>query len=116
MDFVSGERVIKKELLSEVLTEIHGLPRFGIELFMNKQIIARKLSIVVSYWPHVTQSRKTEKLGFWKGIRAEWRMLADLLQLDYPLVLILQTYHLLKLRKPTARTKTARDLLLQYMS
>ncbi len=98
LDFVSGERVIKRELLSEVLTEIHGLPRFGIELFMNKQIIARQLPIAISYWPHVTQSRKTEKIGYWKGIRAEWRMLADLLQLDYPLVLVLQTIHLLSLR------------------
>lgn len=98
LDFVSGERVIRKELLSEALEEIHGLPRFGIEVFMNRQIIARKLSIAVTHWPHVTQSRKTEKIGYWKGIRAEWRMIADLLQVAYPLVLISQTYHLLSLR------------------
>jgi glycosyltransferase involved in cell wall biosynthesis len=98
LDFVSGERVIRKELLSEVLDEIHGLPRFGIEVFMNRQIIARRLSIAVTHWPKVTQSRKTEKLGFWNGLRAEWRMIADLLQVSYPLVLILQTYHLLSLR------------------
>lgn len=98
LDFISGERVIRKELLSEVLEEIHGLPRFGIEVFMNRQIIARQLSIAVTHWPHVTQSRKTEKLGFWKGLRAEWRMIADLLQVAYPLVLVSQTYHLLSLR------------------
>ncbi len=98
LDFVSGERVIRKELLSEVLEEIHGLPRFGIEVFMNRQIIARQLSVAVTCWPHVTQSRKTEKLGFWKGILSEWRMIADLLQVAYPLVLISQTYHLLSLR------------------
>ena len=98
LDFVSGERVIRKELLSEVLEEIHRLPRFGIEVFMNSQIIARRLSIAVTHWPQVTQSRKTEKLGFWKGIRAEWRMIVDLLQVAYPYVLILQTYHMLSLR------------------
>jgi hypothetical protein len=98
LDFVSGERVIRKEILSEVLEEIHGLPRFGIEVFMNRQIIARQLSIAVTHWPRVAQSRKTEKLGFWKGIRAEWRMIADLLQVAYPLMLISQTYHLLSLR------------------
>jgi len=98
LDFVSGERVISKSLLSEVLEEIHRLPRFGIEVFMNHQIIARQLSIQVIRWPHVTQSRKTEKLGLLKGMLAEWRMIIDLLQVAYPLVLISQTYHLLLLR------------------
>jgi hypothetical protein len=52
----------------------------------------------VTHWPHVTQARKTEKLGFWKGVRAEWRMVADLLKLTYPLALLSQTYHLFSLR------------------
>ncbi len=107
LDFISGERVIRKELLSEVLEELHGLPRFGIEVFMNRQIISRRLSIVVTHWPHVTQSRKTEKLGFWKGLRAEWRMIADLLQIAYPLVLLSQTYHLLSLRANHTGAKTS---------
>jgi glycosyltransferase involved in cell wall biosynthesis len=98
LDFISGERVIRKELLSEALKEIHGLPRFGIEVFMNNRIIARKYSIAVTHWPHVTQSRKIEKLGYLKGIRAELRMIADLLQIAYPLVLISQSYQLLLLR------------------
>ncbi len=103
LDFVSGERVISKEVFSEALEEIHGLPRFGIEIFMNGRIIARRLSITVTYWPDVTQSRKTEKLGYWKGIRAEWRMIADLLQIAYPFALISQTCHLLSLRANHAR-------------
>lgn len=98
LDFVSGERVIRKEILSKTLSEINGLPRFGIEVFMNSQIIAHRLSIAVTRWPDVTQSRKTEKLGYWKGMLAEWRMIADLFQVVYPLVLISQTYHLLALR------------------
>jgi glycosyltransferase involved in cell wall biosynthesis len=102
LDFISGERVIRKELLSEALEDIYELPRFGIEVFMNRRIIAHQLSISVTHWPHVTQSRKIEKLGFWKGLRAEWRMMVDLLQVAYPSVLISQTYHLLSLR--TIRT------------
>lgn len=98
LDFVSGERVIRKELLSDALDEIFELPRFGIEVFMNRKIIALQLSISVAHWPGVTQSRKTEKLGYWRGIRAEWRMVADLLQVVYPVLLISQTYHLLSLR------------------
>ena len=106
LDFVSGERVISRSLLSEAQEEIHRLPRFGIEIFMNHRIIARRLSIAVTHWPHVTQARKTEKLGFWKGIRAEWRMIADLLQVAYPLVLISQIYHLLSLRVPHTHAVT----------
>lgn len=98
LDFVSGERVVKKTLLSEVLQEVHGLPRFGVEVFMNRRIIARRLPIAVTHWPHVTQARKTEKLGYWRGMRAEWRMIADLLKAVYPLALISQTFQMLRLR------------------
>lgn len=98
LDFVSGERVVKKTSLSEVLQDVHGLPRFGVEVFMNRRIIARQLPIAVTHWPHVTQARKTEKLGYWKGIRAEWRMIADLLKAVYPLALISQTFQMLRLR------------------
>jgi glycosyltransferase involved in cell wall biosynthesis len=98
LDFVSGERVISKKLLSEAQEEMHRLPRFGIEIFMNRLIIARRLSIAVTHWPHVTQARKTEKLGLWKGIRAECRMIADLLQVAYPLALLSQIFQLLSLQ------------------
>ena len=98
LDFVSGERVLRKELLGEVLEEIRGLPRFGIEVYMNRLIIAQQLTIAVVRWPQVSQSRKTEKLGFWKGIRAELRMIADLLDVVYPRVLLSQTWQLLSLQ------------------
>jgi hypothetical protein len=98
LDFISGERVIRKELLSEVLEEVFVLPRFGVEVFINRKIIARQLSISVTHWLHVTQSRKAEKLGYWKGFMAEWRMIGDLFLAEYPLLLISQIYHLLLLR------------------
>ena len=98
LDFVSGERVLRKELLGEVLEEIRGLPRFGIEVYMNRLIIAQQLTIAVVRWPQVSQSRKTEKLGYWKGLRAEWRMIADLLDVVYPRVLLSQTWQLLSLQ------------------
>ncbi|PLZ01287.1 glycosyl transferase [Burkholderia sp. WAC0059] len=119
LDFVSGERVVRKELLGEALKEIHGLPRFGIEVFMNHLIITRRLSVAVVHWPHVTQARKTEKLGYWKGIRAEWRMIADLLKVTYPLALFSQTVRLFFLRVDHAdrapfsvRIKNPRDNML----
>ena len=102
LDFVSGERVISRKLLSEAQAEMHRLPRFGIEIFMNRRIIARRLSIAVTHWPRVAQARKTQKLGLWRGIRAEWRMIVDLLQVAYPLALLSQIYRLLSLRADRA--------------
>ncbi|WP_118181082.1 glycosyltransferase family 2 protein [Paraburkholderia phosphatilytica] len=98
LDFVSGERVVKKALLAEALDEMHGLPRFGVEMFMNRRIIERRLPIAVTHWLDVTQARKTEKLGYWRGVRAEWRMIADLMKATYPLALISQTLRLMVLR------------------
>ena len=98
LDFVSGERVIRKDLLSDALNEIQQLPRFGIEIFMNRQIIQKQMAIAVTFWPGVRQSRKVEKLGFWKGIRAEWAMIANLLQVANPFVLVLQISGLLSLQ------------------
>jgi glycosyltransferase involved in cell wall biosynthesis len=100
IDFVSGERVVDRRLLADVLHEIHALPRFGIEVFMNKRIIAARLPVAVANWRDVTQSRKTEKLGWWRGTLAEWRMVFDLMDAVYPLELLTQTLHLALLRRP----------------
>jgi glycosyltransferase involved in cell wall biosynthesis len=100
IDFVSGERVVGKALLSEVLHDIRALPRFGIEVFMNKRIIAARLPVAIADWTQVTQSRKTEKLGWWRGVRAEWRMVFDLMDAVYPIELLSQTLRLAALRLP----------------
>jgi glycosyltransferase involved in cell wall biosynthesis len=102
IDFVSGERVVEKALLADVLHDIHALPRFGIEVFMNKRIIAARLPIAIAHWRAVTQSRKTEKLGWWRGVLAEWRMVFDLMDAVYPIELLAQTMHLAALRAPAA--------------
>ena len=98
IDFVSGERVVDKRLLADVLQDIHALPRFGIEVFMNKRIIAARLPVAIANWRAVTQSRKTEKLGWRRGVLAEWRMVFDLMDAVYPLELLTQTMHLALLR------------------
>ena len=110
LDFVSGERVFRKELLSDALEDIRRLPRFGIELFINRRIIARRLSIAVTYWPDVTQARKTEKLGHWQGVLAECRMLADLASVPFPFAMISQPFRMLSLRaKPTQLSEGSRS-------
>jgi glycosyltransferase involved in cell wall biosynthesis len=103
LDFVSGERVVPRVLLSAALHDINLLPRFGIEMFMNRRIIDRGLRLAVTRWAHVSQARKTAKLGYRLGLLAECRMLLDLLTLSYPFGLVTQSRDLLKLRVKTAR-------------
>ena len=102
LDFVSGERVLKRDFLATLLDEIGTLPRFGIEVFMNRRIIDRRLGIHVTRWDQVTQTRKTDKVGLWRGIRAEWRMVRDLLRVAPPLELLAQSWHMSRLRRPQA--------------
>jgi len=99
IDFVSGERVVDRDLLADVLHDIDKLPRFGIEVFMNKRIIAAGLPIEIAHWRSVTQSRKTEKLGWWRGVLAEWRMVFDLTGVVHPLDLLAQSIYLARLRR-----------------
>ena len=110
IDFVSGERVVDRRLLVDVLHDIHALPRFGIEVFMNKRIIAARLPVAIANWRAVTQSRKTEKLGWWRGVRAEWRMVFDLMDAVYPLELLTQTMHLAVLRTAAEPVAALQDL------
>lgn len=98
LDFVSGERVVEKSLLTEALKSADSLPRFGIEVFMNKLIIQKKLPIAVVDWRDVTQARKVEKLGFWRGTGAEIRMVFDIFRVLYPFAAVLQTYRMCMLR------------------
>jgi glycosyltransferase involved in cell wall biosynthesis len=101
LDFVSGERVVRRALLAEALTGMQPLPRFGIEVVMNRRIIAERLPVAVVRWSGVTQARKTEKLGLLPGLRAEWRMLCDLVRATWPLELVGQSWRLLALREQT---------------
>jgi len=107
IDFVSGERVVDRRLLADVLQDIDKLPRFGIEVFMNKRIIAARLPIAIAHWRAVTQSRKTEKLGWARGVLAEWRMVVDLMDAVHPLELLVQTIRLARLR-PARRARWRR--------
>lgn len=102
LDFVSGERVVPRRLLAAVLEQSSALPRFGVEVLMNRAIIAERLPIAVADWRGVTQARKAEKLGWWKGQVAEARMIVEIARAVYPLAAIAQTCRLIQLRVPTA--------------
>lgn len=97
LDFVSGERVLHVSLLANSLRNAYELPRFGIEVYMNTLIIQKQLTIAAVDWCDVTQARKIEKIGFWRGSFAEMRMIFDVLRVKYPAAALVQTCQMLRL-------------------
>lgn len=78
LDYISGERVMPRALLADRLTELERLPRFGLEVFMNRLWLAEGLGIAVVDWPDVASPMKAEKQGGLKGVLADVAMMRDI--------------------------------------
>ncbi len=98
LDFTSGERVIPKSLLADVLHEINKLPKFGIESYMNQLIIKRRMRLAVVKWKEVTHMRKADKYGFIKGTLGDLKMSLDVLRVLSPWAVIQMNRALIKQR------------------
>lgn len=97
LDFVSGERVFSKTFLTDHLENIRQLPGFGLESYMNRLIIEHHYRVRIVTWNTVTHARKTQKIGFWKGLREEIRMLFKILKVLSLREIIYQNYQLYSL-------------------
>lgn len=79
IDFLSGERVFPKKLISEHLDEIKKLPSYGLETFMNGLIIKNRYRIQVVHWDNVLSPWKSWKVGklrgFWGEIKMNYQIL-----------------------------------------
>jgi glycosyltransferase involved in cell wall biosynthesis len=95
LDFVSGERVVAKEIVAECLAEIEKLPRFGVEVFMNRCIIKQRLKIAIVRFENVINTRKTEKMGWWRGTYADCKTVLDVLKVVSPFEIVLQNFRML---------------------
>lgn len=76
VDLVSGERAITKNILEE-LGEYEE-SRFGFESLLNEYIIKNKLSFQVVRWNNVKIATKQDKLGFWKALQGELKMIKEI--------------------------------------
>jgi glycosyltransferase involved in cell wall biosynthesis len=80
LDYVSGERVLDREMFAGRLEEIEALPGFGLEVYINKLLTMRGSRIRVVRWDGVSSPYKSTKYGFWTGATAEVRMLRNIAQ------------------------------------
>ena len=95
IDYISGERVMRRDLLASRADELLSLPKFGLEVFINKLWIAQGLHIAVVRWPGVESPMKHEKCGGWiDGLKADAAMLGDIFHTVTPIETLRQVLSL----------------------
>ena len=77
LDYISGERVLPKALIGPP-EALRALPRFGLEMHLNRRLIAAGARLAVVRWPEVASPWKGAKRGRWAGLAADVRMLSDM--------------------------------------
>lgn len=81
IDYVSGERVFKKNMLDGHLENMRKLPGYGLESYMNDIIISKKLRISSVSWENVAQTTKARKIGRLSGFLGELKMIFQIIRL-----------------------------------
>jgi glycosyltransferase involved in cell wall biosynthesis len=74
IDWISGERVIPRELLADPLIWSKPKISYSLETLMNKSLLDKKATFYSVYLPNVFCTPKTEKIGFIKGWLGEFKM------------------------------------------
>ncbi len=113
LDFVSGERLIPASLIKPFVADMERLPRWGGEAFINTLITTEALSIAVIDWKTVFNIRKAQKVGLWRGLLAEYTMVADVFRLLTPWRVVGQNLAMLGLIKKAPRTQTVRFMAME---
>lgn len=78
LDYISGERVMPRVMLRGREEAMRALPRFGVEVFLNRLWIGAGARVAVVRWPGVRSPSKGSKLGRWRGLAADLGMMRDI--------------------------------------
>lgn len=105
LDFVSGERVVPRRLLSDASETMTSMPRWSGEVFMNERIIRRRMRVAIVDWIGVSHTPKRLKAGAWRGAIDDLRMVGDALKMLSPAGVIRQNLALLELSRPMSRAR-----------
>lgn len=90
LDYISGERVLPRAVLADRLDALDELPRFGLEVFMNRIWIDEGFTVAVVQWPEVSSPLKSAKQGRWAGIVSDVHMLGDIFRTIPPMQILRQ--------------------------
>ncbi len=99
LDFVSGERVLPRALFGDPAATLADLPRWGCEVFINELIIEQAFRVAIVDWPGVLHTPKHRKVGAWRGVREDFRMVGDTLRVLSPVGVVRQHVELHRLTR-----------------
>lgn len=68
IDYLSGERILKKTAIVPFLPEMERLPSYGLEVFLNRIIIRNQMRLSIVQWPNVENVFHQHKDGWIKGV------------------------------------------------
>lgn len=77
LDYISGERVMRREMLLPWLNRMAGLKGFGLEVFLNRLWIADRARVAVVGLAAISPS-KAAKQGLLRGILGDVGMMRDI--------------------------------------
>jgi glycosyltransferase involved in cell wall biosynthesis len=77
LDYISGERVMRREMLLPWLNRMAGLKGFGLEVFLNRLWIADRARVAVVGLAAISPS-KAAKQGLLRGIAGDLGMMRDI--------------------------------------
>lgn len=98
LDYISGERALKRDLLIGQDEALRHLPKFGFEVFLNALVVKAAAPLAVVRLPGVKSPLKSVKYGFWTGVWGDILMLRDLMRAVPPLGLVAQVRRMRRLR------------------
>ena len=98
LDYISGERALRRDLLIGQDDALRKLPKFGFEVFLNSLILKTHAPLAVVRLPGVKSPLKSTKYGLWTGVKGDISMMRDLFHAVPPLGLVRQISQMRKLR------------------
>lgn len=98
LDYISGERALRRDLLQGQEEALRRLPKFGFEVFLNALVLKAAAPLAVVRLPGVKSPLKSAKYGVWAGIKGDIGMMRDLFRAVPPLGLLRQILAMRRLR------------------
>lgn len=90
LDYISGERCFRRDLVGTDLSGLRRLPRFGFEVWLNGVCIAARTRIAVVRWDSVASPLKSRKYGWAAGLLSDAAMFRDMMRAVAPWALVKQ--------------------------
>lgn len=115
LDYISGERVMPRALLTSRLEQIGALRGFGLEVFFNRIWIAQALRLAVVRLP-LRSPRKAEKQGMLRGWANDLGMIRDIVTTIGAVEIMTQirSLHRLARSHPPATAQSATATVTQH--